>query len=108
MQALDGVYGRPAAGLRVRLERSADGAWCDVASAETDFSGNVTEWSSLRLSEGLYRIVFDSDYYFVPLGLVAVYPAVTAHFRVHDESDTCKIMVLLSPGAYTTYFGTRS
>ncbi len=107
-QALDGVYGRSAAGVRARLERADDGCWNAVASAETDGEGWVSEWRGQRFERGLYRIVFDSDYYFVGLGLRAAYPEITVMFRMQDEADSYQIKVLLSPYSYSTYFGSQN
>ncbi|MEV0236665.1 hydroxyisourate hydrolase [Nonomuraea sp. NPDC050786] len=107
-QVLDGVYGRPASGLRVRLEQLVNGVWGDIGKAETDGDGNVSKWAQSELSRGLYRVVFDSDYYFSGLGIEAIYPEIVVVFRIRDESDICKILVMLSPSTYSTYFGTRS
>ncbi|WP_327091560.1 hydroxyisourate hydrolase [Nonomuraea sp. NBC_01738] len=105
-QALDGVYGRSAAGVKARLERAQDGAWTGLASSETDTNGFVCEWVDLPLDRGLYRIVFESDQYFVSLGVIAAYPEITVMFRMQDESDVCRVQVLLAPHSYSTYFGT--
>ncbi|MEQ4723302.1 hydroxyisourate hydrolase [Nonomuraea sp. B19D2] len=107
-QVLDGVYGRPASGLRVRLEQSVDGLWDDIGRAETDGDGNVSKWAESRLSRGLYRVVFDSDYYFSGLGIEAIYPEIVVVFRIRDESGVCQILIMLSPSTYSAYFGTRS
>jgi 5-hydroxyisourate hydrolase len=107
-QTMDGVYGRPAAGVRARLERTDNGQWNTVAEAETDHDGRVGEWCAHRLDRGLYRIVFDSDRYFVGLGLSAAYPEIAVMFRVMDGAEACQIQVLLSPYSYSTYFGSRN
>ncbi|GAA3514677.1 5-hydroxyisourate hydrolase [Streptosporangium album] len=107
-QALDGVYGRSAAGVRARLERADAGCWDSVAAAETDGDGRISEWRRQKFERGLYRIIFDSDYYFVGLGLSAAYPEITVVFRMQDEADSYQIKVLLSPYSYSTYFGSGS
>ncbi|WP_214416976.1 hydroxyisourate hydrolase [Sphaerisporangium fuscum] len=103
-QALDGVYGRSAAGVRARLERDGIGGWQDLADAETDSEGRISEWRDKKLERGLYRIVFDSDYYFVGLGLTAAYPEIIVTFRMQDETDAYQIQVMLSPYSYSTHF----
>ncbi|MDH2426301.1 hydroxyisourate hydrolase [Sphaerisporangium sp. TRM90804] len=103
-QALDSVYGRSAAGVRARLERDGDGCWHDIADAETDSKGRIEEWRDKKFERGLYRIVFDSDYYFVGLGLSAAYPEIIVTFRMQDETNTYQIQVMLSPYSYSTHF----
>ncbi|GGK89420.1 5-hydroxyisourate hydrolase [Sphaerisporangium melleum] len=103
-QALDSVYGRSAAGVRARLERDGLGGWHDLADAETDSEGRISEWRDKKLERGLYRIVFDSDYYFVGLGVSAAYPEIIVTFRMQDETDSYQIQVMLSPYSYSTHF----
>ncbi|WP_433256953.1 hydroxyisourate hydrolase [Streptosporangium sp. CA-135522] len=107
-QALDSVYGRSAAGVRARLERAEDSHWSAVADAETDGEGCITEWCGQKFERGLYRIVFDSDYYFVSLGLSAAYPEISVIFRMQHEADSYQIKVMLSPYSYSTYFGSNN
>ncbi|WP_036320390.1 hydroxyisourate hydrolase [Microbispora sp. ATCC PTA-5024] len=105
VQALDGVYGRSAAGVRTRLDHADNGGWSSVAEAETDREGRVQMWRGRRFDRGLYRIVLDSDRYFVGLGLSAAYPEVALTFRMRAETDSYQIQVMLSPYSYSAYFG---
>ncbi|MDG4801383.1 hydroxyisourate hydrolase [Micromonospora sp. WMMD980] len=106
-QALDVVYGRSAAGVRARLERPSGDSWRTVSQAETDSDGQILDWLDDELEQGAYRIVFDSDSYFASLGISAAYPEVAVVFRVQDETDTCRIQVLLAPYSYSMFFGSR-
>jgi 5-hydroxyisourate hydrolase len=106
-QALDVVYGRPAAGVRVRLEQPMDDGWQAIARAEADEHGHVKDWLDERLARGAYRIVLDSDSYFANLGVSAAYPEVAVAFVIQDESDACQIQVLLAPYSYSMFFGAR-
>ncbi|WP_066368539.1 hydroxyisourate hydrolase [Herbidospora mongoliensis] len=105
-QALDSMYGRAAAGVQARLEHSADLGWRTVASAETDGDGSILEWPDAVFRRGLYRLVFDSDTYFVGLGINAAYPEIAVMFRILDEADSYQIQVVLAPHSHSTYFGT--
>lgn len=105
VRALDGVHGRPAAGLRVHFERDDDG-WLPIATEETDADGRISAWIEAVLRRGEYRLLLDSDRYFVALGTVAAYPCVSAAFRVAHEPDTCRVEVVLAPSSYTVYIGT--
>ncbi|MCG5216102.1 hydroxyisourate hydrolase [Streptosporangium soli] len=108
VQALDGVYGRPAASVHVRLEHADNGQWLTVAKAETDREGRVREWRGNRFDRGLYRVGFESDRYFVGLGLSAAYPEIVVMFRIQDEVVSYQIQVLLSTFSYSAYFGSLS
>lgn len=101
---LDGTYGQPAAGVRARLARSADGMWIPVADMETDEGGLIEDWGSWRLERGLYQIVFDSDSYFAGLGTLAAYTGVALIFRMVAEAHVFQAQVVLAPYAYSTYF----
>jgi 5-hydroxyisourate hydrolase len=104
-RALDGVYGRSASGVRARLERAVDGHWAVMADAETDGQGFIKDWDGIGLDRGLYRVVFDSDRYFVSLGMNAAYPEIVVTFRIHGEVDLYQVQVMLSPYAYSAHFG---
>lgn len=106
-QALDGVFGRPAAGIRARLERAGAVGWVVMGDAESDAEGHITDWADQPLEKGPYRIVFDSDHYFSGLGVGTAYPEIAVTFRVQDGADTCQVQVLLTPHSYSMYFGTR-
>ncbi|MCT9933235.1 hydroxyisourate hydrolase [Planotetraspora sp. A-T 1434] len=108
VQALDGVYGRPAASVRVRLEHADNGQWNAEDKAETDQEGRVREWCGRKFERGLYRIVFESDRYFVGLGLSAAYPEIVVTFRMQDQTDSYQIQLLLSTYSYSAYFGSLS
>lgn len=106
-RALDGVYGRSAAGIRARLDRLTDKGWEPVAHGETDVEGQIKDWADEPFTRGAHRIVFDSDYYFAGLGLAAAYPEISVAFRIRDESDTCQIQLVLAPSSYSMHLETR-
>jgi 5-hydroxyisourate hydrolase len=103
-QARDVVYGRGAAGIAARLEVETREGWRIVTTVEADSSGRLLDWECGDFHRGLYRIVFDSDRYFVALGLQAAYPDITVIFRTIGEID-CQIQVAIAPYSYSTYFG---
>lgn len=114
-QAVDVVYGRPAAGVRVCIDRKvpdmSGGAdeWITVARAETDSDGciDLQDWTVDRLGPGPYRLVFDSDAYFATLGLSSAYKEVSVEVRLSDDSDGCQVEVRLAPYSYSMFFGLR-
>lgn len=105
-RAIDGVYGRPAAGVPAHLERLDDRSWESVARVETDANGEISAWADWPFRPGTHRIVFDSDHYFAGLGLAAAYSDIAVAFRLRDESDTCIIQVVLAPSSYVMHFET--
>jgi 5-hydroxyisourate hydrolase len=102
---LDTARGRPAAGVRVRLER-LDTAWVPVADGVTDDDGRLRDWvgPAAAFGPGEYRLIFDTAAYFTGQGLEAFFPEVTVAFAVTDDSDH-HVPLLLSPFAYSTYRG---
>ncbi|MEU4574071.1 hydroxyisourate hydrolase [Nonomuraea sp. ATR24] len=87
---LDAATGRPAAGMRVRLEH--DGR--TLAEGRTDADGRITGWQP---GNGTNRVVFDTGGPF--------YPEVVVAFTVTDPAEHHHVPLLLSPYAYSTYRG---
>lgn len=100
---LDTARGRPAAGVRVRLEQiGSDGV---VVSATTDADGRVRRLGPDRVEPGTYRLVFDTADYFARTGQSCFFPEVSLSFVVADPDRHLHVPVLLSPFAYSTYRG---
>jgi 5-hydroxyisourate hydrolase len=98
---LDIGAGRPAAGLRVRLERVAPGGTAEVDSATTDSGGRVVSLGSDVIEPGTYRLVFDT----VGYDRQAFFPEVAVTFAVADGTEHYHVPLLLSPFGYSTYRG---
>jgi 5-hydroxyisourate hydrolase len=96
---LDSATGRPAPGMRVRLESRKDDGWVTVAEAATDADGRVSEFTPDGPPAGVHRLVFDTAA-FSPF-----YPEVCVTFRVTDAAEHHHVPLLLSPFAYSTYRG---
>jgi 5-hydroxyisourate hydrolase len=111
---LDTATGRPAAGMRVRLERlSADGDH-EVASATTDANGRVAGLGPEQISAGTYRLVFDTGGYLArqrgDSGTATeedavFFPEVTVTFSVGGRAEHYHVPLLMSPFGYSTYRG---
>ena len=105
---LDTALGRPAAGVPVRLERRERGdLWESLNSAQTDSDGRCKDLlpESLALSEGTYRLVFDTGAYYANQRVKGLYPLVEITFEVRAGESHFHIPLLLSPNGYTTYRG---
>jgi len=100
---LDTSLGRPAAGVRITLER--DGKM--VGSGITDADGRVKDLveAGAQLGIGLYTIVFEVGQYFASTNRGAFYERVTIEFVVSSDSDHYHVPLLLNPYGYSTYRG---
>jgi len=118
---LDATTGRPAAGVRVRLERAGDTGWAPAGEGTTGPDGR------LRLSgdpgdpaagggdpgdlgtgagdPGVYRMTFGSGEYFKARGSATFYPEVSITFEMTERAEHYHVPLLLSPFAYSTYRG---
>lgn len=97
---LDTSAGRPAAGIAVRLE-AWDGAWRPIGDGVTDDDGRVRELGPDRITEGRYRLTFDTGGYFAE----TFFPEITVTFTVTDATQHHHVPILLSPFAFSTYRG---
>ena len=105
---LDTSNGKPAVAVVVRLERcEPSGGWRRLSSVPTDSDGRCTQLlpESEALSEGTYRLTFDTGDYFAAQGFRSLYPYVEIAFRVGNGESHFHIPLLVSPHGYTTYRG---
>lgn len=103
---LDTSLGRPAAGLKVRLDRVDGGKTEEITSARTDAEGRVRDWSPQLVAPGQYRLVFDTGAWFRAAGRETLYPEVVIHVALADSEPHYHIPLLLAPFGYSTYRGT--
>lgn len=104
---LDTSLGRPAAGMRVTLERRDTGAWTEVSTRETDADGRVKQLlaENAVLQAGQYRLTFYTQAYFDCRGVQGLYPVVQVTFSVSDSAGHYHIPLLLTANSYSTYRG---
>lgn len=115
---LDTAAGRPAAGMRVRLERVAPAGEDEtagqeqIAAATTDADGRIANLGPEVIAPGTYRLIFDTGGYLArqPAGSgsgagAAFFPEVTVTFAVADGRDHYHVPLLMSPFGYSTYRG---
>jgi 5-hydroxyisourate hydrolase len=109
---LDIAAGRPAAGMRVRLERAAP-AGAEIAAAITDDGGRIASLGPDVIAPGTYRLIFDTGGYLARqrgdgsggAGNDAFFPEVTVTFAVADGREHYHVPLLMSPFGYSTYRG---
>jgi 5-hydroxyisourate hydrolase len=105
---LEMVYGKPANGVPVRLEKQeTSGDWRLMASARTDQDGRCAQLLPVgeNLHAGVYRLIFDTGSYYALQKVNALHPVVEVTFQVRDGELHFHIPLLLSPNGYTTYRG---
>jgi 5-hydroxyisourate hydrolase len=105
---LDTTHGKPAAAVPVRLDcREPAGTWREMSSQRTDGDGRCSQLlpDSESLTQGIYRLTFDTAAYFGSQGIRGLYPFVEITFQVHSGESHFHIPLLLSPNGYTTYRG---
>lgn len=104
---LDTALGRPAAGVRVRLERISGSGVELLGQGVTDDDGRLRDISSgiPTLTPGTYRLVFDTGAYFGAQDREGFYPQVAVDFDVSVASQHYHVPLLLSPFGYSTYRG---
>jgi 5-hydroxyisourate hydrolase len=105
---LDTAIGRPAVGLRVRLEAlDAGGRARTLAERVTNEQGRIVDFVPPgALGAQTYRLTFDTGAYFAASGRPQFYPHVDVVFTVVDADEHHHIPLLLSPFGYSTYRGT--
>jgi 5-hydroxyisourate hydrolase len=104
---LDATTGRPAAGVRVRLERGGDAGWEPAGQGLTDADGRLrlAGDGGAEFEPGVYRITFGTGGYFRSRGVASFYPEVTITFEMTYGDGHYHVPLLLSPFAYSTYRG---
>jgi 5-hydroxyisourate hydrolase len=104
---LDTARGRPAAGVPVTLEAKTEGGWRVVGRGVTDADGRLRDLApaDFVLTEGDYRLTFDTGSYFAAAGVGGFYTEVVVSFVVRDAASHYHVPLLLSPYGYTTYRG---
>lgn len=103
---LDITRGRPAQGVPVTLEKKDGGAFARLTAGSTDADGRIKELvPEGKLTEGTYRITFDTGAYFSGLGVEGFYPEAAIVFLIKDAQAHYHVPLLLSPFGYSTYRG---
>jgi 5-hydroxyisourate hydrolase len=103
VRVVDGTYGRPAAGVSVRLDRDVEGSWAKQHSDVSDEEGRLSPLDGARFGRGVYRLEFDLDSYFTSMGIAPFYPVATMSFRIADPAHAHHISLIITPSAYCTY-----
>jgi 5-hydroxyisourate hydrolase len=109
---LDTMNGCPAAGMKVRLQRLADGRAETVQDLVLNADGRNDGGALLddrTMRTGRYRLLFDVAGYFRARGVALPDPPflgeVPLEFGIADPAGHYHVPLLVSPWAYSTYRG---
>lgn len=109
---LDTMHGRPAAGLRLSLQRLDGGVALTLRSVALNADGRCDGGPLLdaeALVPGQYRLLFEVAPYFRAQGVALPEPpfidTVTLDFGVADADTNYHVPLLVSPWSYSTYRG---
>jgi 5-hydroxyisourate hydrolase len=100
---LDTVLGKPAGGVKVRLDKQNDAAWIVVRESVTDADGRCRDLVE-NAGSGLYRLTFDTGAYLAHKSRTTIYPEITITFTCSGD-EHYHLPLLLSDNSYTTYRG---
>lgn len=103
---LDTALGKPAAGMRIVLERAGEAGYEQIAVGLTNEDGRVTDLLPAdEFTPGRYLIHFDTGDYFATSKRETFYPEVAVLFKVKDAGQHHHVPLLVSPFGYSTYRG---
>jgi 5-hydroxyisourate hydrolase len=104
---LDTTRGKPAAGVPISLFSQSEGRWTLLAQGVTNQDGRIAGLldDSVKLSEGVYRMHFETNAYFDAMEEKGFYPFVDVVFELDAGGTHYHIPLLLSAYGYSTYRG---
>ena len=100
---LDTVFGKPAAGVAVRLQQLVEGRWVSVSTGATDADGRCRDLAD-SAAAGAYQLSFDTGAYFESQNRNSIYTWISITFTCDGEAHY-HLPLLLSDNSYTTYRG---
>ena len=102
---LDTSIGKPAAGVRARLERITEIETVLLSSRITNADGRILDLLEGPAEMGRYRLTFDTAHYFAGRGVPCFFPEVSILFEITEPERHHHVPLLLSPFGYSTYRG---
>ncbi|MGO4746598.1 hydroxyisourate hydrolase [Serratia quinivorans] len=102
---LDTSLGKPAAKVRVWLEREHQGQWLAVGESATDADGRARELTPEELPAGHYRLHADVGGYFKADQRETLYATAIIDFVIKETAQHYHLPLLISPYSYSTYRG---
>lgn len=103
---LDITTGKPAAGIKVKLEKLKDDkSWESIEDKITDDNDRIGDFlPSVKENKGTYKIIFYTAEYFKQQNINTFYPYIEVVFNISDQKHY-HVPITLSPYGYSTYKG---
>ncbi len=98
----DGVYGRPAAGIPVRLECTMPAGEPVPIGGETDDRGR---WTPEVAEPGWYLLTVDPACYYAALGVTAQVTLLVMAVRLQRDAGPQRILLTVAPSGHAVYVG---
>ncbi|NDL64904.1 hydroxyisourate hydrolase [Enterobacteriales bacterium SAP-6] len=102
---LDTSRGKPAARVKVKLEKEQAFTWETAASGETDSDGRLATLTPGGISPGHYRLSAAFGAWFARQGVDALYGSAIVDFFVLEGQEHLHLPLLISPYGWSTYRG---
>ncbi|MDG4785133.1 hydroxyisourate hydrolase [Micromonospora sp. WMMD1102] len=101
---LDGMCGRPAPGVLLRLEFRDDRGWRPVVSGTTVNDGRLPAMETHEVEYGAHLLTVDASGYFAGLGALAPYRDFAVAIHVRDTATEVRLVVYLSTASFSMYW----
>ncbi len=103
---LDTSIGRPGEGITIRLKAIVNGNWQTMTQGVTNADGRIPDLlpPNKNLQPGNYKMVFETEHYFLKNNVKGFYPEVEIQFTVFDDTHY-HVPLLINPFGYSTYRG---
>ncbi len=102
---LDTSLGKPAAQVRVWLEKIEGQQSLKINEATTDNDGRATSLTPEGVEPGNYRLYADIGQYFAATGRETLYNLAIIDVIIYADQAHYHLPILLSPYSYSTYRG---
>ncbi|HEX6499965.1 MAG TPA: hydroxyisourate hydrolase [Micromonosporaceae bacterium] len=104
IQVLDGMQGRPAPGVLVRLECHDETRWNVIVSGVTSDDGRLPELACYDVGRGRHQLVITPSRYFAGLGIMAHYREFTTEFQGDATGADMHVTCYLTTAAFATFW----
>ncbi len=103
---LDTSKGKPAADVTIILYHGGNDEWTEISRGKTDTDGRIPDLvkKEITLTEGIYKMRFETKDYFDKIQIKTFYPYVEIIFEIEADQHY-HIPLLLNPFGYSTYRG---
>ncbi len=99
----DGVYGRPAAGVPVRVERTESGGWVVVSTGETGADGTLAVLGDEHHTSATYRLCLDTGGYYAALGASSGLSELAVTVALYEQDAPERMEITLAPCSSVVY-----